>query len=134
MTDFVEVLVTATGRTETVPADWVGHPVLGNGLEPLPDPAVVEKLGDPPTEGDTHEVIDAFAHKAGIEFSEDVKTKAQKVALITEMLPAEAPQPEVPATNPDVQLVAGDQQTESVFPAHRVTATNETPATGDEEN
>jgi hypothetical protein len=36
-----------------------------------------------PTETDTHAVIDAFAEKAGITFTDDVKTRADKIAVIT---------------------------------------------------
>jgi hypothetical protein len=142
MDGFVEVLVTATGQTQMVPADWVDHPVLGNGIEKLPDPFVVEQL-EAPTENDTHAVIDAFAQKAGIDLGE-AKTRAEKVAVIDEVLaaaPSVHPEQEpVPAGNPDVQLVAGDEDDRSLIPAllNPTTAdtesSDETPATGDEEN
>lgn len=118
MVEFVEVLVEATGRHEQVPADWIGHPVLGKGIkkvEPTSTPVVeapptgeqevqltgpvddlpiipaareavlaaraAEAQGEVPTEDNTHDEIDAFASRAGIELG-SAKTKAEKVAVI----------------------------------------------------
>lgn len=141
MTAFVDVIVEATGRVESVPADWVGDPVLGRGISLVPVPA------DPataPTESDTVATIDAFARDHRIELG-DAGTKAEKVAVINEALAVAQPPPppEVPVGNPDVQTVAGQASTESPFPAVAAqqnlnTAGTEppddTPATGDEEN
>jgi hypothetical protein len=142
MEGFVAVLVTATGRTEMVPIDWMDSPVLSVGLELLPEPGTVEKL-DPPSESDTHDVINAFAEKADIDLG-DAKTKAEKMAVINEVLAA-MPSTEPPANepdpgNPDVQLVAGDEDDQPVIPMYRsdyqdtTVVSNETPADGDEEN
>ena len=141
MVDFVAAVVKATGHVEMVPADWLDHPVLGTAYEAAPDPAEVtvepaevvsevqvdlstqedlpisptareavlaareaEASGAVPTEDDTHKVIDAFADRAGIELGE-ARTKAEKVAVIS------------------AHLNTGDTE-----------SSDETPATGDEEN
>lgn len=117
---FVDVIVTATGREERVPADWIGHPVLGVGIELAPPPAEPADPVDPaeaPTERDTVETIDTFASVHGIDLGE-AGTKAEKVAVIDAALvaamPAEQP---VVSGNPDVQTVAGEASTESPYPA-----------------
>lgn len=124
MAEFVEVIVEATGRRETVPADWLDSPVLGVGihlapaahptpvveLPPAGPPEVETVLGEsddlpiipaareavlaaraeaaaavaagPPTEDDTHAVIDKFAEDNHIDLG-TAKTKAEKVDVIT---------------------------------------------------
>jgi hypothetical protein len=139
---FVDVIVEATGRTESVPADWVGHPVLGVGITLVPVAADPVDPSEAPTERNTVEEIDTFADKHGIDLG-DAGTKAEKVAVINDALAAALPPapPEVPAGNPDVQTAAGQASTESPYPAvaqqHLSTAgtepSDETPATGDEE-
>lgn len=39
MAEFVEVIVEATGRRQTVPADWLDNPVLGAGISLAPTEA-----------------------------------------------------------------------------------------------
>jgi hypothetical protein len=143
MPDFVDVIVTATGREERVPADWVGHPVLGVGITLVPVAADPVDPAEAPTERNTVEEIDTFATDHGIDLG-DASTKADKVAVIVQALEAALPPtpPEVPTGNPDVQTVAGQASTESPYPAvaaqqHLSTVgtepSDETPATGDEE-
>jgi hypothetical protein len=143
MTNFVEVVVKATGRREIVPADWLDSPVLGQGISlapqddspvevpaaPAPPSEVQLVAGDvddlpiipaardavlaaraeaaktpPPTEDSTHDQIDTFAKNASVDLG-SAKTKAEKVAVINAHLNPGGTEP-----------------------------TDETPATGDEEN
>lgn len=140
MTDFVEVIVEATGRRETVPADWLDNPVLKVGISLAPDadpnpapvappevpsevqtvlgesddlpiiPAVRDAVlaaraeaeaalgAGPPTEDDSHKVIDQFAEDHGIDLGA-AKTKAEKVEVITTHLADVIETPgEIPAT------------------------------------
>jgi hypothetical protein len=142
MTDFVDVIVTATGQETRVPADWVGDPVLGVGIELVPVAARPVDPSEAPTERDTVEVIDKFAADHGIELG-DAGTKAEKVAVINQALVAAMPPTvELPPSNPDVQTVAGQASTESPYPyvAAQQNQTGgtgspvETPAAGEEEN
>jgi hypothetical protein len=143
---FVDVVVEATGRVETVPADWVGHPVLGVGITPVPVAAEPVDPAEAPTERNTVAEIDDFAAGYGIDLGE-ASTKAEKVAVIDEALAAVAPpEPEpVPAGNPDVQTVFGQASDESPYPAvaaaqdhptspDGIEPSDETPAAGDEEH
>lgn len=133
---FVEVLVEATGRTETVPAAWIDDPVLGRGISPVeaappPEPAAVEDAGEPPTEANTHAEIDDYADRAHIDLGEAANgTKAEKVSAIAQALAA-LPQPE-PQPNPDVQLVAGDVHDEPVVGAAQMSASDNEPTDGTE--
>lgn len=140
MPEFVEVIVEATGRRETVPADWLDSPVLGVGISLAPTdeapaavvvapaeasevqtvlgesddlpiiPAVREAVlaaraeaaaalaAAPPTEDDTHAVIDQFAEDHGIDLGA-ARTKAEKVEVITTHLADVIETPdEIPAT------------------------------------
>jgi hypothetical protein len=142
--DFVEVLVTATGETTSVPRDWLDSP-LGAPFEKTVAQKVADgeveaaQVAEPPTERDKVEVIDDFAANAGIDLGE-AKTKAEKVAAIEAALAASSPVsaavPTAPS-NPDVQLVFGEA---SDAPLRMTTdqagtePSTETPATGDEEN
>jgi hypothetical protein len=69
--DFVEVVVEATGKTQSVPADWLDSPVLSVGLrkvetQELPPPPPVETpVGNPEVqtvlgESDTEPVFPAL--------------------------------------------------------------------------
>lgn len=143
MAEFVTARVKATGHEEQIPADWLGDPVLGTAyeaVEPDSSPVVVpeppappsdvqvdlstqedlpiypaareavlaareaEANGEVPTEDNTHDEINAFADRAKIDLG-GAKTKADKVAVINAHLSTDG--------------------TES---------SDETPATGDEEN
>lgn len=120
---FVDVIVEATGREERVPADWIGHPVLGEGIRLVEPEPVVEAIDpdDAPSGRDTHEVIDAYAGEHGIDLT-GASTKAEKVAVIDAAIAAAAAgavQPAEPEGNPDVQLVAGDEDDQPLVPAAR---------------
>lgn len=150
MTRFIEVVNTATGIEQQVPEDYLDNPVLGKGLEKTVAQKVADgevepaAVAEPPTERDTHEVIDDFAKTAGIDLG-DAKTKAEKLEVINAALASAAPAPtdagpapEFP--NPDVQLVHGDVDDQPIIPALRsdftpddATPSTETPVAGDEE-
>lgn len=159
LSEFVEVVVEATGQTTHVPRDWIDNPVLGKGIERTVPQKIADgdvtpaDVADPPTARDSHEVIDAFAHDAEIDLG-DARTKKQKVAVIEAALASQAtpagsaPAP-APAGDPDVQLT-GPVDDLPIIPAAReaelarraATTTNpdgtessdETPAAGEEEN
>jgi hypothetical protein len=143
---FVDVVVEATGRVETVPADWVGHPVLGVGITPVPVAAEPVDPAEAPTERNTVTEIDDFAAEHGIDLGE-ANTKAEKVAVIDQALAAATPPEAEPAVtgNPDVQTAFGQASDESPYPVvaaaqnHHtspdgIEPSDETPAAGDEEH
>lgn len=145
--DFIEVIVTATGESTSVPRDWLDSPVLGKQFEKTVDQKIrdgelePEKLPDPPTDKSTVKEIEAYAEKTGIDLG-DAKNKDEKLAVVTTALAASTPgtvTPQVPFPNPDVQLVYGDVDTRPIIPAllqdqGDTPSSTETPATGDEEN
>jgi hypothetical protein len=129
--DFVEVVVDATGVNAVVPAEWVGHPVLGAGITPVePDPVVdVEEVGTPPTSRSTTAELEAYAEKAGIDLGE-ASTNAERLevieAAIAEAQAAEVAVGDGSVVDPDVQLVAGDEHTASFYPAQNAEPTADT--------
>lgn len=120
--EFVEVVVKATGKTSTVPAEWVGHPVLGAGITPVePEPVVdVEEVGKPPTSKSTTAELEAYAEKAGIDLGE-ASTNPKRLQVIEDAIAAsQAAEAEAagdvdPVVDPDVQLVAGDEHTAPLY-------------------
>lgn len=151
MDGFVEVLVEATGRTELVPADWVGDPILGRGIEKTTRQRVLDgelevaDVDDVPTEKATVKQIEAYAELAGISLG-GANTKAEMVAVITAALaaaplPPEAAVgvpnddvqtvPDVPVPlDPDAVQVEGSPTTQSTDGTE---SSDETPAAGDKE-
>jgi hypothetical protein len=140
MVEFVEVIAKATGRRESVPADWLDSPVLAAQFELAPSPG---EASDAPTEKNTVAEIEAYAGEHGIDLA-GASTKAEKVAAIQAALPA-PPEEEAPA-NPEVQTAYGQASTESPYPAvaaaqaaasagtDATEASDETPAAGETEN
>lgn len=111
---FVEVLVEATGEVTQVPREWIGNPVLGQGIEVTAAQRIYDEGGpvqlEAPTEKSTVPEIEEFAEKAGIDLGDATK-KAQKLAAIEAALAQMPADPVTPAQPPsDVQLVAGDEQ------------------------
>jgi hypothetical protein len=144
MADFVDVVVEATGRTETVPADWIGHPVLGVGITLVPVAAEPVDPAEAPTERNTVEEIDTSPPTTASTWATPDEGREGRGHQRGPRRRA-PPEPEpVPAGNPDVQTVAGQASTESPYPAVAAAAdhlstggtepSDETPAAGDEEN
>lgn len=135
--DFVEVLVTATGQTTSVPRDWLGSP-LGAGMEKTVAQKVADgevkpaAVAEPPTDKNTAKEIDDFAANAKIDLG-DASTKADKLEVIAAALAsstAAAPEAAAPA-NPDVQTVFGEA---SDAPLRLTTDQGGTVPSDDEEN
>jgi hypothetical protein len=109
MEDFTEVVDTATGIKQSVPTEWLDHPILGRNL--ILPPSVLAKT-DLPNEKWSKARIEDFAAAHDIDLT-DATTKADMVARISELTTVEVVDPQ----NPDPNQ-----------------GTAETPATGDEEN
>lgn len=99
----VQVVVKATGRKQWVPERWLGHPVLGRGIE-LPPSA--RAASDIPNLAWRKAQLESYAAEHGI----DVTGATNKTELL------EAIEASTNPTNPDATQ-----------------ATDETPATGDKE-
>lgn len=146
----IEVRNVNTGNHDIIPEDWLGDEVLDGGKWERVVAAPPEIAAERPTEKSSHEEIDAFAASIdGFQFPDDAKTKAQKIAALDELAPSREPDgtaPVFPESDPGVQLVAGDVDTQSTIPMYRsdyvdpITTTDGngssdgTPAAGDEEN
>lgn len=144
MDNFVEAYDTRTGKKQRVPRDWVGEPNVGRFLKLTPsqreldgaaaaalveaEEAAADQVEDPaneavdevvpdqpvrPTEDDTAKAIEAYADAADIDLTGHKGSKAAMVARINEVLDT----PVETAPDPD-----------------GIQPTDETPATGDEEN
>ena len=108
----VQVVVKATGKKQWVPERFLDHPVLGRGIE-LP-PSVLA-ASDLPNEHWRKDRIAAYAAEHDIDLTE-ASTKAGMVAAIEAALAALELVEVDTTTNPDA-----------------TPASDETPATGDEE-
>lgn len=126
--EFVDVTVDATGEETQVPAEWVGHPVLGKGFTVVATIDTAE-VGEPPTDRSTKDEIAAYAKTAGIDLG-DASTKAGMLEVIDAAVAAAGdtgtggPAPDA-SPNPDVQLIAGTGGEESLIPAVRDAATQD---------
>lgn len=83
MPNFIQVVVTATGRKQWVPEHYLNHPVLGAGIQ-LP-PSVRDKTlpeGDP-TKSWTRAHLDQYAARLGIGTT-DLANKTEVLDAIAE--------------------------------------------------
>lgn len=69
MTDFVTVIVEATGRQQRVPAHYLDNPVLSRGLTRPPQVAEVDKLAGTPDETWTVPQLTEHAKAHGIDLT-----------------------------------------------------------------
>jgi len=135
MPDFVEVKVTATGKTQLVPADWLDSPVLGVGLEkvdsePAPPP--------PPEPGPSTSVVQTVIGEADDQpiipmYRSDFVDPSAPLDTPTEKNSHAEIDAFVVANHLDLGDAADGTKADKVAAINEA-LNNETPATGDEEN
>lgn len=144
MPTFVEVIVEATGRRESVPSDWVGDPELGKGISlappvdtPTPPPAA------PPTGAPDVQTVLGESDDLPIIPAAREAVLAAREALASGAAPTEDDTVKVIdkfAADHDIDLGTARTKAEkvAVITAHLDTAgtepADETAATADEEN
>lgn len=80
----VDAYAISTGRRQSIPKHWLGHPVLGRDFT-LNDPA--EPAAETPTTSWNNDRITTYATDNGIDLG-DAKTKAELLAAIDAHNPA----------------------------------------------
>lgn len=144
MTTFVDVIVDATGARQQVPADFIGHPVLGKGITlapaddvPPPPPAPVEGPSDVQLTGPVEDLplvpavrdaVLAARAEAAAALAAGPPTEDDKAAVIDKF-----------AADHDIDLGAARTKAEKVEVINTHLAevgtvpTDEIPATGEQE-
>lgn len=153
MDDFVDVYAVATGRKQRVPRHFVDDPVLGRGIRLTPSQRELDgDLGPRPTQDSTVPEIEKYAKKAGIDLSgaSDKTGKltaieavfahsGEQAGLVEVEVAPPVPDPLAPSLvaqgDPaDMPGVNVDTPVDSTDPADGTESSEQSPATGNEEN
>lgn len=153
MDDFVDAYAVATGRKQRVPRHFIGHPVLGAGLRLTPLQRERDgDLGPRPTQDSKVPEIEKYAEHAGIDLSGTADKTAKLTAIEAVFAHAdvqaglvEVEADPVPADPLAPALVAqGDPSdmpgvnvgdpADSTDPSGDTESSDQSPATGNEEN
>ncbi len=109
MDGFVSAYSKTTGQIQRIPADWIGHPMLGRDFELTPEEQALQAANVPtpsepeegqveqPSESWTRERLDAYAREVHDLDTSELRTKADVVAAIEAAVDAE---PQDPGGNP----------------------------------
>lgn len=137
---FVDAYNPETGIKQSVPEHFLDDPILGRNLRKTPSQLALDgELGQAPTEDSTIEEIREFADSADIDLT-GLTRKAELLGAVQAVVGTD-PLPEpVPAGDVDVMPDGDIEAAAGAVPVVAPTSTDgtepsdETPATGDEEN
>lgn len=142
--EFVDAYSVITGIKQRVPRHWITDPVLGRDLRLTPSQRELDgDLGPRPREDDTVKDIDKYADKAGIDLS-GTSTKSEKVAAVeaafgpgdtvTGLVEVEPEPPAPDPLNPATVALVDHDGNATPISTDDTGSSDESPATGNEEN
>lgn len=141
MSRFVDVYNPETGIKQSVPEHFLDDPILGRNLRKTPAQRALDgELGQAPTADSTVADIRAFADEAEIDITgltrKDDLLGAVRAVVGTDPLPEPVPAGDVDVeTGTSPELPVGEQPVgETPTSTDGTPLSDETPATGDEEN